>query len=305
MRPGVDAAARVLHRALEQQVRWWSSGAAWSWKVRKSCIWSPLAEVDGEQVAAGAPPDEAGVGADPGVVAAEGHAWPSSDVASRSPGATWLADLPDAGAELVDRRGSGRRAACSACELERRARPGRGPTSSDDEALDDGDLAVRRRPRRPARGNVAAPSPSTTVGRSTHRARRRALPAGIRSTHVASARVAAFSSANEVVAGGSSSATSAPAVDDHVGRHRRRRRPSARCRREAVEVELADAAVAPDLLVGRRERAAAARSAAATRRSRSGGLGGAARAASTENEGTGQPTAGGPRASALERDGFD
>ena len=47
------------------------SGAAWSWKVRKSSIWLVLAEVHGLEVAGGAAADEVAVGAGAGVVAAE------------------------------------------------------------------------------------------------------------------------------------------------------------------------------------------------------------------------------------------
>ena len=41
MRPVYTLRAWPCDGALEQQVRAWSSGAAWSCRVRKSCIWSP------------------------------------------------------------------------------------------------------------------------------------------------------------------------------------------------------------------------------------------------------------------------
>ena len=76
------------------------SGAMWSWNVRKSRVWSALAEVDGVELAGCAPADHAAVGAHPGVVAAETDA----GAAHRGLGLDQrrlLADLPRRHAELL------------------------------------------------------------------------------------------------------------------------------------------------------------------------------------------------------------
>ena len=167
-------------------------GAAWSWMVRKSCIWSPSAKYSAICWCVRALADEPGLGAHPGVVAAERHAWRA---------ASWSrARRPPAGCRSATRVGPSSltaryrtRAACAAWSSStgttRHVASPSGASTNRSTTV----TSLSAPASMTSRGNTATPSPAiawvTTIGSAT------TLPAGT-AEHDVGVRTRRSSSAN-------------------------------------------------------------------------------------------------------------
>ena len=224
-------------------------GASWSWIVRKSCICSPPAKYSAIWRVLPPAPGDPGLGAHPGVVAAErdrGEGDRRVAVADR----LLVADLPGRLGELVDAEVAdpGRRRRRAPGRPARRARLAVGGR----EALDDRDLAVVAGVD-DERGKTAAAVAGDVVGDDDRLGDDGARPARGRRSALHERRVelgetsgaAPSMTSGRLVAGaGRRTSPSPPSIGG------RRRRPGANRSRSSSSI----AAVAPDLLGRRRER---------------------------------------------------